>query len=134
MLIEVHFYFIALRDVRRFLRNIVKDEAFEELCPELAELDNKWFKHYTEGRDLFEHIDDRLRGERGGIKEVGEEGAKRRIHFGLKPSQGLFQHSDKEWDITKATFESIKDDVEAFLRRVVDKTPPAPHMGLTDGN
>ena len=124
MLIDIHFYFVALRDVYRFLNKVVSDEVFGGLLPKLAELNDKWFKHYSLGRDAFEHIDQRFPGERYSdrIVEIEEKGAKRKIHFGLKPSQGLFQHSDLEWDISRATFDLIKADVEDLLQLIVEKS------------
>ena len=121
-LVEVHFYFIALRDVYRFLDTIVKDEAFQDEClrKELDCLYNNWFKGFKKGRDTFEHIDDRLRGDHGGIKEIEENGAKRCVHFGISFKRGTFSHSDWEVDITKPTFEQIKTDVEKLLGHVVD--------------
>ena len=123
ILIDVHFYFIALRNVFRFLDKVVSDEVFQELHPELANLHDKWFMHYNLGREAFEHFDQRLPGQKyeNRIVEIEERGAKRKIHFGLSLSNGLFRHSDQEWDISKATYESINADVVELLTRIVDK-------------
>ena len=56
-LIDVHFYFIALRNVYRFLSKVVQDPVFAHLRPELQSLGERWFKHYAKGREAFEHID-----------------------------------------------------------------------------
>ena len=61
MLIEVHFYFVALRDVYRCLAKVVSVEVFQGLRPEVDNLWVKWFKHYNQGRNMFEHLDERLR-------------------------------------------------------------------------
>ena len=119
ILIEVHFYFVALRDVYRCLAKVVSVEVFHGLRPEVDNLWLKWFKHYNQGRNMFEHLDERL-GEQ--IVEIEENGVKRRIIFGLSLREGLFRHSNLEWDISKATFDSIKDDVDDILSRIVDKS------------
>jgi hypothetical protein len=127
VLVDVHFYFVALRNVYRFLDKVVSDEAFKELRPGLDELNDKWFKHYTLGRNALEHIDERLPGQRheNRIVEIEEKGAKRKINYGLRLREGLFLHSDLTWDISKATYERIDDDVQALLRQIVEKGGPS---------
>ena len=49
ILIEVHFYFVALRDVYRCLAKVVSDEVFQGLRPDVDNLWVKWFKHYNKG-------------------------------------------------------------------------------------
>ena len=123
ILIDLHFYFIALRNTYRFLERVVSDEVLQELRPNLAELNDKWFRHYSLAREAFEHIDQRLPGERheNKISEIEEKGAKRKIHYGLRLREGLFLHSDLKWDISKAAFERTNGDVEKLLRRIVEK-------------
>lgn|GEM_PF-1841435 len=91
ILIDVHFYFVALRNIYRFLEKVVSDEVFQELRPGLVELNEKWFKHYSLGREAFEHIDQRLPGQRhqNKITEIEEKGGKRKINYGLRLSKGL---------------------------------------------
>ncbi|MEQ1814669.1 MAG: hypothetical protein ABL860_09515, partial [Candidatus Nitrotoga sp.] len=113
--------------IYRFLRKVVADPKFEHLCPELDKLNAKWFHHYGKGREAFEHIDQRLPGERheSNIVEIEEGGAKRKINYGLRLREGLFLHSDLRWDITKATFAQISGDVQAFLQQIVDSCEPS---------
>jgi hypothetical protein len=127
ILIDVHFYFISLRNVYRFLRKVVADPKFEHLRPELDKLNEKWFHHYGKGREAFEHIDQRLPGEKheSNIVEIQEAGAKRKIHYGLRLREGLFLHSDLRWDITQATFAQIRSDVQALLQQIVDNCEPS---------
>lgn len=124
ILIDVHFYFVALRNTYRFLEKVVSDETFQELRPGLLELNDKWFKHYALGREAFEHIDQRLPGQKheSKIVEIQEGGARRKINYGLRLREGLFMHSDLKWDISKAAFERISADVRAFLNRIVEKS------------
>lgn len=125
MLIDVHFYFVALRDIYRYLDKVVSDEVFQGLRPALDNLNEKWFKHYSDGRDVFEHIDQRLPGQSHENRIVGIEawGGEKKINFGLSPRKGLFRHSDLEWDISKARYDRIKVDVEELLRLIVDAAP-----------
>ena len=123
ILVDVHFYFISLRNVYRFLRKIIADPAFESLRPELERLNEKWFQHYGKGREAFEHIDQRLPGEKheANIVEIGEAGAKRKINYGLRLREGIFLHSDLKWDITTGTFRLISHDVQVLLQQIVGK-------------
>lgn len=121
--IDIHFYLIALRNVYRYLAKAVRDPAFDAFRPELAELNERWFLHYAKGREVFEHIDQRLPGEihESRIVEiVDDSGGRRKIHFGFKPKKGVFTHSDEEWDITTNTFDRISADVKSLLSRMVD--------------
>lgn len=123
ILIDVHFYFVALRNIYRFLNSVISDELLQDLRPDLVALNDKWFKHYSLGREAFEHIDQRLPGQKheNKIVEIGDLGNKRKINYGLRLRQGLFLHSDLEWDISKAAFESIKNDVQSLLKRIEEK-------------
>lgn len=127
ILIDVHFYFIALRNTYRHLEKVVSDPAFAHFRPALDDLNGRWFAHYGKGREAFEHIDQRLPGERheNRIAEIQSAGAKRKVNYGLTP-EGLFKHSDLTWDITQARFNQIRQDVENFLRQIVDSCPVAP--------
>lgn len=122
ILIDVHFYFISLRNVYRFLQKVVADPKFEHLCPELDKLNEKWFRHYGKGREVFEHIDQRLPGEKHelNIVEIEECGEKRKINYGLRLREGLFLHSDSRWDISRTTFLKIRHDVQSLLQQIID--------------
>ena len=109
IVIEVHLYFVVLNDVYRFLEQITAEEIFQELHPRLAGLNESWFKHYNKGRNLFEHLEERLRRPHRGT----------RITFGLRMGSGKFLHSDDEWDISKSAFDSLKVDVEHFMDSIV---------------
>lgn len=127
-LIDVHFYFIALRNLYRFLHKVVQDPVFAHLQPELQVLNDTWFKHYAKGREAFEHIDQRLPGEKNEhqLIEITENGASRKVHYSLSMRRGEFQHSDLTFDISKQTFERLRAEVDAFLAKVVQSCPPNP--------
>ncbi len=132
ILIDIHFYFISLRNLYRYLAKAVEDPAFDAFRPELAELNDRWFLHYAKGREAFEHIDQRLPGEKHEsriVEIVGDDGGRRKIHYAFWPRKGLFAHSDGEWDITSAIFDRISVDVESLLSRMVEScaVPDLPH-------
>jgi hypothetical protein len=123
ILVDIHFYFIALRNVYRYLAKAIRDPAFDAFRQELAELNDRWFLHYAKGREGFEHIDQRLPGEKHEsliVEVVDGSGGRRKIHYGIKLTKGVFTHSDQEWDITKDTFDRISADVKSLLSRMVD--------------
>ena len=124
ILIDVHFYFVALRDVDRFLKVVISDEVFQGLRPELARLNDKWFQNYSRGRDSFEHIDQRLPGQKheNEIVDIEGTGGKRKTNFGLSLGEALFRHPNLEWDISKAAFDRIEVDVQELLRLIVDES------------
>lgn len=133
ILIDIHFYFISLRNLYRFLAKAVEDPAFDDAFrTELAELNDHWFLHYAKGREAFEHIDQRLPGEKHEsriVEVVDDNGGRRKIHYAFWPKKGLFAHSDGEWDITSATFDQISADVKSLLSRMVEScaVPDLPH-------
>lgn len=123
ILIDIHFYFISLRNVYRYLAKSVDDPAFDAFRPELAELENRWFSHYAKGREAFEHIDQRLPGQKHEsriVEIVDDNGGRRKIHYAFWPKKGLFAHSNGEWDITSATFDRISADVKTLLSRMIE--------------
>jgi hypothetical protein len=128
VLIDVHFYFIALRNLYRFLARIVEDPMFAHLEAELRALNDVWFKHYAKGREAFEHIDQRLPGEKHekNLVEVTDGGSPRKIHYGLSMRRGVFEHSDLTFDISKQAFERLRSDVSGFLTKVIESCPPNP--------
>lgn len=127
ILIDLHFFFISLRNLYRYLEKIVIDPTYAHLKPELDRLNDQWFRHYSSGREAFEHIDQRLPGEKheGKIVEVKESGARRKIHYGLYLSKGIFAHSDLEWDISLPTFIKLKQEVDMFLQAIVQASNTA---------
>ena len=127
-LIDVHFYFIGLRNLYRFMHKVVQDPVFAHLQPELQALNQTWFRHFAKGREAFEHIDQRLPGEKheDQLVEVTENGPSRKIHYGLSLRRGVFEHSDLSFDISKQTFQRLKTDVDAFLAKIVASCPPNP--------
>jgi hypothetical protein len=122
VLVDVHFFFIAIRNVYRFLNLVVQDPAFESFRPVLEQLNDRWFRHYSSGREAFEHIDQRLPGEKHSnqLSDVHEEGGRRKVHYGLSLRNGVFRHSDKEWDIRAETFAQFHADVTRFLTTILD--------------
>jgi hypothetical protein len=127
-LIDVHFYFIALRNLYRFLHKVIQDPLFAHLQPELQALNEAWFKHYSKGREAFEHIDQRLPGEKqeNQLVEIKANGASRKIHYGLSMQRGVFTHSDLTFDISMQTFQRLQADVVAFFAEIVESCPPNP--------
>lgn len=125
ILIDLHFYFISLNNVYRYLNKVISDPTFTHLRLTLDSLNEKWFKHYSSGRDAFEHIDQRLPGEKhqDRIVEIEENGARRKIYYALRLRKGQFAHSEKEWDISIAAFSQIKTDVEQLLAGIVNASP-----------
>ncbi|MFZ3017771.1 MAG: hypothetical protein WA056_04840 [Gallionella sp.] len=124
ILIDLHFFFISIRNLYRYLEKIVLDPTYAHLRPELDRLNDKWFRHYSSGREAFEHIDQRLPGEKheNKIVEIEENGARRKIHYGLYLSRGIFAHSDLEWDISLSAFNQLKNEVNIFLQSVVQSS------------
>lgn len=127
-LIDVHFYFIGLRNLYRFLHKVVQDPIFVHLEADLQILNDTWFKHYSKGREAFEHIDQRLPGEKNESQliEITENGASRQVHYGLSMRSGVFTHSDLTFDITKETFHRLQADVTAFVVKIVECCPQNP--------
>ena len=128
-LIDVHFFFIALRNLYQFLARVVEDPMFAHLKTNLDGLNDKWFRHYAKGREAFEHIDQRLPGEKNEkqlveVRDAG--GGPRKIHYGLYMRKALFKHSDLTFDISKQTFERLQADVNAFLTTILETCPPNP--------
>jgi hypothetical protein len=121
ILIDLHFFFISIRNLYRYLEKIVADPTYAHLKKQLDQLNIQWFKHYSSGREAFEHIDQRLPGEKheNKIVEIEENGARRKIHYGLYLKKGIFAHSDREWDISLTTFHKMKNDVDMLLEAVV---------------
>lgn len=121
ILIDLHFFFISIRNLYRYLEKVVADPTYAHLKPQLDLLNAQWFKHYSSGREAFEHIDQRLPGEKyeNKIIEIEVSGARRKIHFGLDLSKGIFAHSDREWDISLTTSAKLKSDVDMFLIAIV---------------
>lgn len=122
ILIDLHFFFISLRNLYRYLDKITTDPTYAHLKPQLSLLNEKWFKHYSSGREAFEHIDQRLPDEKhqNQIIEIERDGRRRKIYYGLYLSKGIFAHSDREWDISLPTFYQLKSDVDALMQAVVE--------------
>ena len=125
ILIDIHFYFIALRNLYRFLAKVVEDPAFEQFGSEVDRLNDAWFKHYAKGREAFEHIDQRLPGEKHEhqLEEVADGGAPRKIHYGLSLRDGVFKHSNLSFDISREAFGRLKSEVDATLVKILNSCP-----------
>lgn len=123
-LIDIHFYFVALRNLYRYLNKIMSDPAYSHLKADLEILNNKWFRHYSKGREVFEHIDQKFPGEKhqDKIVEIEEKGARRKVHYGLSMKDGVFTHSDESWDISKKSFAEFKDNVAQFIQKIVESS------------
>lgn len=125
ILIDIHFYFIALRNLYRFLAKVVDDPAFEQFRPDVEKLNSAWFKHYAKGREAFEHIDQRLPGEKQErqLVEVSDGGNPRKIHYGVSLRKGVFTHSNLSFDISREAFLGLKGEVETLLTKIVNSCP-----------
>jgi hypothetical protein len=95
---------------------------------ELQVLNDAWFKHYAKGREAFEHIDQRLPGEKQEkqLVEVTNGGSSRKIHYGLSMRRSVFEHSNLTFDISTETFERLRSDVNGFLAKIIESCPPNP--------
>ena len=96
-------------------------DLFKELRPDLDTLNEQWCRHYSAGRDVFEHIDQRLPGQKheDQIVAIEEQVREKKTNFRIIRSKGLFLHSNQEWDISRVQFELMQADVEGFLSRFV---------------
>lgn len=123
-LVDIHFYFIAVRNLYRHLNKVISDPTFSDLENRLDVLNEAWFKHYSKGREAFEHIDQRFQAETHEDKLIAieENGVFRKVHYGLSMKKGLFTHSNESWDITKPTFFKFKDDVTKFIQDIVESS------------
>jgi len=132
-LIDIHFYFVALRNLYRYLNKIISDPVYLHLEADLEILNDKWFRHYSKGREAFEHIDQKFPGEKheDKIVEIEEKGARRKVHYGLSMKNGMFTHSDESWDISKKSFEVFKDNVAQLIQKIVESSNKKLN---TDGN
>jgi len=119
-LTDIHFFFIAIRNIYRYLRKVVQDDSFAELGPRLEQLNGQWFKAYSAAREAFEHIDQRLPGETHANRIVAIDGGRRAVHYGFSPRTGVFRHSDQEWDIGQQNIGRFHDDVASFIAAVFD--------------
>jgi len=124
ILIDIHFYFVALRNLYRYLNKIMSDPVYSHLKADLEILNDKWFRHYSKGREAFEHIDQKFHGEKheDKIVEIEEKGARRKVHYGLSMKHGVFTHSDESWDISKKSFAEFKDSVAQFIQKIVESS------------
>lgn len=124
ILIDIHFYFIALRNLYRYLHKVVADPAFKQFENDVENLSNTWFKHYAKGREAFEHIDQRFAGEKHEDKlvAVSDGGTPRKIHYGLSLRDGVFKHSDLSFDISRDQFLLIKNEVEVLISEIIDSS------------
>jgi len=125
ILIDIHFYFIALRNLYRFLAKVVADPAFEQFRPDVEKLNCAWFKHYAKGREAFEHIDQRLPGEKQEhqLVKVSNGGNPRKIYYGVNLRNGVFTHSNLSFDISREAFLGLKEEVETLLAKIANSCP-----------
>jgi hypothetical protein len=102
----------------------MSDPAYSHLKADLEILNNKWFRHYSKGREAFEHIDQKFPGEKheDKIVEIEEKGARRKVHYGLSMKDGVFTHSDESWDISKKSFAEFKDSVAQLIQKIVESS------------
>jgi hypothetical protein len=118
-LVELHFLFSSIHRIQDSFKIIYKYIGNEgrnycDLIP---------FSIYEEARHHFEHIDDRVYGEKSGDrkrapKSVSEGDGDRIVHFGMRKKRTVFYWSDLSIDLSSDSFlkliESI-DGVQKYL-------------------
>lgn len=124
ILTDIHFYFISLRNTYRYLSKVVEDPAFEAHSVELEKLNTAWFSHYAKGREAFEHIDQRLPGEKHESRIISSDDGMSKLHYGFNPDEKLFLHSNQEWDISENTFEKIHHEVVTLISNIINNCTP----------
>jgi hypothetical protein len=127
-LIELHFYFVSIRNIYRFLAKAINDEALSEFSEDLDTLNSKWLAHNSKAREAFEHIDQRLPGEKHEekIAQIGN----RKVHYGIRWKEAEFYHSDLLWDISQSTYEEFHRDIGNFLKNLEEKFPKQWRVGV----
>lgn len=125
ILIDAHFYVIALRNLYRFLAKAVGDPAFEQFKPEVDRVNNVWFKHFAKAREAFEQIDQHLPGEKQEhqLEQVTDGCAPHKIHYALSLRKGIFKHSMLSFYISREAFSRLKSEVEGALLKILDNCP-----------
>lgn len=125
ILIEVHFYFVALRNIHRFLSKVVEDPAFQHVQPAFTRINNDWLLHYSKGREAFEHIDQRLPGQKQEhqLKATSDSNGTRKVHYDLSLRKRTFTHSNLTFDISKEAFDRLKAEVVSILSAVRSGRP-----------
>lgn len=103
---------------------MVEDPAFEAHRVELENLNTTWFSHYAKGREVFEHIDQRLPGEKHEARIISSDDGMSKLHYGIKPNERLFLHSNQEWDISESTFEKIHQDAATLISNIINNFAP----------
>ncbi|MBO6558831.1 MAG: hypothetical protein JJ957_20355 [Pseudomonadales bacterium] len=127
-LIELHFYFVSIRNIYRFLSKAIDDDVLSEFSAELDTLNSKWLAHNSKAREAFEHIDQRLPGEKHEekIAQIGN----RKVHYGISWKDAEFRHSDLVWDISQNTYEEFHRDIAEFLNKLQMKFPKEWRVGV----
>ena len=121
ILIDVHFDFFALGTCIGTLERVVADPAFAQFKTDVNRLNDLWFKYNAKEREEFEHIDPRLPSEKheNRTEEVSEGGAAGKIQYGLSMRNGIFKHSNLSFDISRASFDLIKREIDALFVKIV---------------
>ncbi len=124
VLIEMHFYFVAWASCYRLLKILTADRVFLP-AKRLFDSHRREFEHYVNGRNGFEHFEERLPGQKkeSRVKDTidASSGARRTIYFKLVGQ--TYQHSDRTWDVSPASSERLAtyiDETLAAIHQITD--------------
>jgi len=122
LLVDIHFYFVSIRNINRYLKELTNDELFSCLKDKFIIMENSFFAHFKNGRDALEHMNERLPGNKyaNRTKEITENGCTRSVHAGVSLKRGIYYYSDQEWDISDNEFRKMKSQIDNFLQNVLD--------------
>lgn len=123
LLYETHFYFIAWHGCREMLQALTSASEFRE-ARKVFNTYRQDFDHYARARHSFEHFGDRLPGGREEAKMkavIQSSGAATKTFHGFH--DGVYAHSNQEWDITPASLVKLNTaiaEVLAVVHAIVD--------------
>jgi hypothetical protein len=125
VLSDVHLYFVSWGNCRNMLQLLTGQPEFLE-AKKVFDGYRKHFDHYVAGRNSFEHLHERLPGQKNEdrVKEIRDDprtGA-RRVYAGFH--DGKYIHSDQSWDISSDGLKLLDQAVHeslAIVNRRIDE-------------
>ncbi len=119
VLAEVHLLFIAIDNAKDMMNVILSEEKLVHLKRKLGSFYNS-LERYTEGRNIFEHYDQRIPGGNRHEKvseEKGKDGAGARRNLGgLRGNSYTF--GGKEWDLSNIAMQPIINGMGSFEKEI----------------
>ncbi len=113
---DIHYYFVAWDNCSKMMKSLSRLPEFNE-AQKFFYTVRKEFDHYSNGRNSFEHFDDRLPGGKkyATVKEIRRDpkAGLSRNFGGLEGS--FFTFSDKSWDVTSTSLALLNNYVGEFL-------------------